>query len=430
MKVEIITTGEEVLSGQILDTNASWLSEILQQAGLPVTRRTTLGDRREDLVQGLLERSKVADLIIVNGGLGPTVDDLSAEVAGLALAEPLLRFEAWVKVLEERFAKMGRTMSPSNLKQALLPRSAEIIDNPVGTACGFVIRLNGAELYFTPGVPHELKRMIRGEILPRILKQSGIRTHSLLKRLHTFGLAESHVGELLQTIELPSGLSLGFRTHIPSIEVKIMGRGPALSALEAQMEAAVAAVRGVLGEWVFCEDDYGLACQIQALMVSKGHRLALAESCTGGMISEQLVSVADSSQYFERGYVTYSNAAKIEMLAVPAELIKAHGAVSLQVARAMACGARTHAPVSHALAVTGLAGPGGGTAEKPVGTVGFALATAEGVVSQVLVLPDWGRTRIRLLAAAIALDMLRRHLTGLPVCATYDLLIRREMDPV
>jgi len=420
LKIEIITTGEEVLSGQITDTNASWISRLLEENGLPVSRRTTVGDRLEDLLAVFSERSPHADAIIVNGGLGPTVDDLSAEAAAQALGEEMVLRNAWVKRLEEMFSRMNRPLNEENLKQAMLPSSATIIDNPVGTACGFHITLNGARLYFTPGVPHELKRMMGDQILPDLRALFGIETICRLNRLHCFGIAESRLDGLVRDVDLPETIKLGFRSHLPEIELKIMGRGPDADALATQMTRVTTAIRARVGEHLIYEGNGSLADHIQELMIAGGHTLALAESCTGGQIADRLVAIPGSSAYLDRAFVTYTNEAKTQMVGVPASMIEAHGAVSVEVAAAMALGAKAAAGTSHGLSVTGIAGPDGGSEEKPVGTVAFGLATPEAVCVQMIQAPQWGRNRIRAVSATVALDMLRRHLSGLSPFGEYD----------
>ncbi len=373
-----------------------------------------------DLVSCFRERSKFSDVIIVNGGLGPTSDDLSAQAAAQAADLPLVEFPEWVAVLEQKFKRMAREMPASNLKQAMLPQSAEILDNPVGTACGFVLKLNRALLYFTPGVPHEMKRMMKSQVMPHIRKTLHLENTSTLKRLHCFGVSEARLGALLDAIHLPEGVKLGYRAHLPTIEIKIMASGPNAKTLESLKEAAAASVRSLIGDNLCFEDDHSLATHIQSLMIKRGFTLSTAESCTGGMTMSQLVDVAGSSAYIERGFITYTNEAKMEMLGVPRELIDSHGAVSLEVARAMAQGAREKSGSSHALFVSGVAGPGGGTEEKPVGTVAFSLATPTGSWSQVIRAPQWGRAAIRKISSAVMLDMLRRHLEDRPVFGEYD----------
>lgn len=420
LNIEIITTGEEVLSGQITDTNASWLAAELVLSGLHIRRKTTVGDRLQDLVDSFQERSRCADIIFVNGGLGPTSDDLSSEAAALALGERLVLFPDWVAVLEARFAQENRYMSPENLKQAHLPESAQILDNPVGTACGFRFVLNDALFYFTPGVPSEFKRMVRREILPDIKKRFVIENTHLLKRLHCFGVAESRLGGLLNDIVLPPGVKLGFRAHLPTIEIKVMGISEQGSVLSADMDRVADCIRKKMGSYIIYEEEDTLANCIQRLMIQKGYTLALAESCTGGMIASQIVNIPQSSAYFDRSFVTYSNEAKVQMLGVPASLIEQYGAVSQEVVQAMAQGARHEAASTHALSVSGIAGPGGGSVDKPVGLIALALATPQLVISQVLRLPAWGRNTLRRVAAELALDMLRRHLIDVEVCADFD----------
>ena len=424
MKVEVLTTGEEVLSGQITDTNASWLSGVLAENGFAVTRRTTVGDRLDDLVECLRERSRFADILIVNGGLGPTRDDLTAESAAKACEVPLVEFPQWVEALEQKFALINRKVTPENLKQAHLPQGSTLLDNRAGTACGFHLELNGAQLFFTPGVPHEFKIMVREQILPHLKARFQLNKIFVLQRLYSFGIAESNLDALLADIFLPEGFQLGYRPNLAAIEIKIMGSDHNLTAAQTKARKIAEAVRKRIADHLVYEEDERMEPVVQKAMMAKGFQLALAESCTGGMIANQLVSVAGSSGYLEAGYVTYSNRAKTEMIGVPELLIQQFGAVSHQVARAMAEGAVRTAGVSHGLAVTGIAGPGGGTEQKPVGTVGFSLCTPKQTYTQVLQIPPWGRRRIRALAATIALDMLRRHLQEVPVFGNYDYATR------
>lgn len=421
MKLEIITTGEEVLSGQITDTNAAWISQLLNQQGLDVTRRFTVGDRCEDLVDLFRERGQVADVVIVNGGLGPTVDDLSAMAAAQALAQPLVENADWVAVLTERYQKRNRPLLQANLKQALLPSGADLIDNPIGTACGFQFTLGKARFYFTPGVPSEMKRMLRDEILPDVQQRFQLKSHILLRRLHCFGIAESRLGSLLADIDLPQGIRLGFRPHLPVIEIKIMGRGEDEDHINARIDQTADVIYERVGAAIFAEEGQGFADVIQQAMIARGWHLALAESCTGGMVADMLVARPGSSAYFDRGFVTYSNQAKMDMLGVAAETLATHGAVSAATAREMALGARCRAGVDVAVSVTGIAGPDGGSSEKPVGTVGFALAVPDRVYTVVFHLPPWGRRVVRLISAHVALDLLRRYLAELPVIGEYDL---------
>ncbi|GAA5214578.1 CinA family nicotinamide mononucleotide deamidase-related protein [Corallincola platygyrae] len=419
-RIVMISTGDEVLQGDIVDTNAAWLSQQLNENGLQMSWRLTVADELSDLSRAFSEASQYADWIIVNGGLGPTSDDLSAEAAANALGEPLKEFTSWIDVLLERYQSRGRVMPESNRKQALLPVSAVLIDNPVGSACGFVIELNGARLLFTPGVPSEFKLMVKEQILPRILDAVEV-TPPAMYRWLTFGLSESRLNDFLGKIELLEGMTLGYRSAMPSIEVKLK----VVQGIEQQtVEHVISQIVDALGDNLFCHHNKGFAAEIQSLMLSREASLALAESCTGGMLASELVALAGSSAYFQRGYVTYSNEAKQQDINVPAQILEQYGAVSEQVAIAMAEGARAKAGTDYALSITGIAGPDGGTEEKPVGTVGFALATPDRTYSQLLRLPNRGRGLVRSVAAAMAMDMLRRYLIGKPVFGEYEFIKR------
>jgi nicotinamide-nucleotide amidase len=419
MFAEIITTGEEVLSGQIVDSNASWLSEWLRNHGFDVRRRLTVGDRMEDLEASFSEASQRADIVFVNGGLGPTTDDLTAEAAGRAAGEDLVKHDSWIAEMERKYAQMGREMSPRNLKQAMLPESAKIIDNPIGTACGFSMKINRAVFYFTPGPPSELKKMVREVIAPDLQSTFDRPGRAFQRKFHSFGLPEAKLNQELDVLNLPEGVSLGFRVHFPLIEIKLHGfsNDPHF---EDKVARAERDAREVLGDFVIADGESKPAEALQELMIERGFSLALAESCTGGMLASLLVEIPGSSAYFDRGFVTYTNAAKTACLGVPAAVIDLHGAVSLETARLMAAGARRAAGTTHALSITGVAGPDGGTDDKPVGMVCFALATPETVYSQTVQLPRWDRKRIRGLSAMVSLDMLRRLLQNRNVFGGFD----------
>ncbi len=415
MKIAMISTGDEVLQGDIVDTNASWLSARLNEAGLRMSWRMTVADDRQALIDAFAYASERADAVIVNGGLGPTSDDLSAEAAAAALNEPLVEYSPWIAVIEEWHRSRGRPMPEANRKQALLPQSAQFIDNPVGTACGFSIQLNQAQLFFTPGVPSEFKQMIDGEILPQLQAKAGAVQPDLL-RWKTFGLSESHIAELLEELPLAEGAVLGYRSAIDGIEVKLKLESQAALA---QQSTLTELISSRLGDFVYARAAQSMAASLQQLMLENNATLAVAESCTGGLLASELVAISGSSAYFTGGVVSYSNVLKSALLAVPAAQIVEHGAVSTEVAVAMAKGAQAQTGAGFALATSGIAGPDGGSDEKPVGTVAFALATPVETYYQLLQLPNRGRNFVRQVAALIAIDMLRRHLSGYEVCAPY-----------
>lgn len=419
MQIEFISTGDEVLSGQIIDTNAAWVSQYFFHQGREFSRRHTVADDLESLIDIITETSLRADVVIMNGGLGPTSDDLSAEAAAAAMAVPLTLSQVWYDHLVEKYAKSNRELSTSNEKQAWLPQGCDVIDNPVGTACGFSFQFNRARFYFTPGVPSEFKHMVIEQILPDIQRRFiAVIAPSLIK-IKTFGISESSLSERLATLTLPASITLGFRVDFPTVEVKL------LSTVEADLAKARDLVYAELGACILFEGDDCFAQYLQNIMLEKGHTLSLAESCTGGLIASELIAVAGSSGYLDSSHVTYSNAAKCRLVNVQEVTLIKHGAVSMQVAAEMAQGAMLNAGVDFALSVSGIAGPGGGSEEKPVGTVAFALATKTHTFSQLLFIPRWQRQGIRTVALYVALDMLRRELLGLSLLADFGSIERR-----
>ncbi|WP_313019982.1 nicotinamide mononucleotide deamidase-related protein YfaY [Atlantibacter hermannii] len=284
LKVEMLSTGDEVLHGQIVDTNAAWLADFFFNQGVPLSRRNTVGDKLEDLVAVLLERSQQADILIVNGGLGPTSDDLSAEAAAQALGEELVLHEEWLEHMARFFSERGRVMAPSNRKQAMIPASSEMIDNPVGTACGFAITLNRCRIFFTPGVPSEFKQMVQQEILPRLQQQFTLPDAPVCLRLTTFGRSESDLAQSLDGLALPPDVVIGYRSSMPIFELKLTGPGAQRDA----MEALWPEIRKVAGESVIFEGTEGLPAQIARCLNERQLSLTLSEQFTGGLLALQL----------------------------------------------------------------------------------------------------------------------------------------------
>ncbi|MEZ9198844.1 CinA family nicotinamide mononucleotide deamidase-related protein [Shewanella sp. 10N.286.54.B9] len=421
MKLEMICTGEEVLAGQIVDTNAAWFANTLMEHGVECQRRITVGDRLEDLVAVFKERSTEADVIVVNGGLGPTSDDLSSEAMALAKGEALVENKIWRDRLDDWFTRNGRVMAESNLKQALIPESAIMIDNPVGTACGFAVKLNRAWLFFTPGVPFEFKQMVKEQFIPFINERFEIAGDVALRKYLTLGQGESSLADALETIVLPEGITIGYRSSMPHIEIKLFARGKAAIS---EMDKIEAQIRFLLGTAIVANNKKSLAAEIHALLIDSGKTLSAAESCTGGMIASQLISHAGSSAYLDQGLVTYSNESKVKILGVLPETLDDHGAVSIATVEEMAKGVRAILDSDYALATSGIAGPTGGTEDKPVGTVAIALATKSGVYSQMIKLPRRSRDLVRSLSTAVAFDMLRRELLDEAVIVDYGSIKR------
>ncbi|WP_159564774.1 nicotinamide mononucleotide deamidase-related protein YfaY [Budvicia diplopodorum] len=286
LMVEMLSTGDEVLHGQIVDTNAAWLADRFFQQGIPLSSRSTVGDSLESLVQKLLERSLCADILIVNGGLGPTSDDLSALAAATAAGEPLVEHPEWIAYMEQYFASRGREMSVTNRKQAMIPASAELVDNPVGTACGFSIVINDCLMFFTPGVPSEFKVMINDQILPRLRQRYTLPESPLCLRLTSFGRTESSLAQQFDVLTLPEGCVMGYRSSMPIIELKLTGpasqREPMLKSWQI--------IRQGVGDNMLYEGTEGLASIISKTLNERGLTLALSERFSAGLLSWNLLS--------------------------------------------------------------------------------------------------------------------------------------------
>ena len=284
LNVEMLSTGDEVLHGQIIDTNAAWLADFFFNQGLPLTRRNTVGDDLDALVAILRERSEQADVLIVNGGLGPTSDDLSALAAATAKGEGLILHPEWLETMTRFFAERGRPMAESNRKQAEIPASAEMINNPVGTACGFAIQLNRCLMFFTPGVPSEFKVMVEQEILPRLRQRFTLPAPPVCLRMTTFGRSESELAQSLNPLTLPPGVVMGYRSSMPIIELKLTGPANQRDA----MLALWPEVRKVAGDSLIFEGTEGLPAQIARCLQERQLSLTLSEQFTGGLLALQL----------------------------------------------------------------------------------------------------------------------------------------------
>ncbi len=403
--VEILATGDELLTGQIVDTNSPWLMDRLWDLGVMVRRKILVGDDRDDLDAALRDMTARADVVVMCGGLGPTEDDLTAERVAAAAGVPLVVDEGTLRWIEERFRKFGRTMTPNNAKQARVPRGAEVIPNRHGTAPGFAATVGRALVVCLPGPPPEFRGLCEEWLLPRIAERAG--TAGVAARLvKLFAVPESHADHAMRPVmddPANAGVRFGFRAHWPEIHVKWSVVGPDAPA---HADRILAAVRGLFGDTIFAEGKDELANLVVARLAARGERVAIAESCTGGLAAELLTRVSGASAVFDLGVVAYANAMKERILGVPAAVLAAHGAVSEPVARALAEGARRTGGASWGIGITGIAGPTGGTPEKPVGTVHVALAGPQGT-NAVERLYRGDRERIRRIAAYEALNLLR-----------------------
>src|SRR5437867_12112438 len=304
MRIEIICTGDEVLTGKIVNTNFSYITQKLEDAGLAVQWETTVGDDRENLLLAFKLAGQRADAVIVNGGLGPTIADLSQEIAAQAAGVELVLNEGWLKTMEEFFKRRSRVMPLNNTKQAMLPSTAEVIDNPIGTACGFALDIGRARFFFTPGVPRELRRMLEEQIIPRLLAKSGLQTAIHLKRFHSYGLGESHVDALLTGVEAiaPDGsVKLGFRAHYPQLETKLTVRGADLDDIKKKLEPVEREVRKRIGNFIMAEDDQTLEGVVLGSLGSRQGSLTIVETFTSGQIAARVGHLPGAEKVFRRG---------------------------------------------------------------------------------------------------------------------------------
>jgi len=406
MSAAILCIGTELTRGELQNTNATWLAEALTTIGFDVQDIDCVDDDRGRIEAALTRLSQTHEVVICTGGLGPTTDDITTECAARIAGVELVRDEASLELIRERLARFGRQMALSNAKQADFPRGSRILPNANGTAPGFELKLNRALAYFMPGVPFEMKAMFESFIEPSILPLLSDRHFQVL--LRTFGLAESEVNDRLAGIEAEFGVLIGYRATLPEIEVKVLARAESVELAKERAERGARAVRERLGEEVlFGEGKARFPEAVCTLLQEKSQTLALAESCTGGLVSELLTAHSGSSAVFRGGAVTYSNESKIALLGVPAVLLARFGAVSAEVARAMAEGARSAFNADFALALTGIAGPTGGSADKPVGLVHFAVASASGVSDRRVVFSG-NRDQVRRRAAFAGLALVRR----------------------
>lgn len=417
MKIEVICTGDEVLTGKIVNTNFSYITQKLEDFGLSVTQETTVGDDRESLLRAFLLAGERADAVIVNGGLGPTVDDLSQEIAAKAAGVELVLSEEWLKTMEAFFARRSRVMPPNNTKQAMLPQGSEVLDNPIGTACGFAVNIGRARFFFTPGVPRELRRMLEEQIIPRLMAKSGQQTAVFLKRFHSYGIGESHADSLLNGVEAlaPDGsVKLGFRAHYPQLETKLTARGRDMDDIRAKLAPVEAEVRKRYGNFILGEDDQTLEGVVLAELKKVKGTLAIVESFTAGQITGRVAHLPDAENVIRRGVV----ARDLTEICNAVGLLHVPEAITKESAAAVAGAALKETGATHALVVlidldTGL------DRIEFAGTVCLAIATAKGVAvrrSRVVGGRDW----VRLGAIEMGLDCLRRYLQGLPVDERID----------
>ncbi len=407
--VQLLLTGNEIMSGDTVDSNSAHIAQRLQELAVSVYRKVTVGDDTAALERELSAMTENADLIIVNGGLGPTIDDLTAQVVAAVANVPLEEHPDAVAHLKNWCAKRNAPLNAANMKQAMLPAGATIIANPVGSAVGFEIEVNDARIVCTPGVPSEMFAMmddIVGSLAERLQRPSAVN----IVRLQTFGIGESTAQQLIadNISDWPEDVELGFRAGAPQMEVKLtITRASAATAQQHCREQLL----NLLGYHVIGEGNTQLAERVLELLRERNATLTTAESCTGGLIASMLTKIPGASEGFHAGFVTYDNAIKHSVLDVDMTLLNTEGAVSETVVRQMALGALDKSGANYAVAVSGIAGPGGGSDDKPVGTVWLAWGSREALHTRCLCWPV-ERSLFQTMVAAAGLDMIRRTLLG------------------
>jgi nicotinamide-nucleotide amidase len=407
----IISTGDELTTGRTTDTNAGFIADKLLALGVDVVAILTVGDHPDRLRWAWSEALRKAHLVVATGGLGPTADDLTTETIAALFERPLVTDPEVADRIRQLFALFNRPMPENNLKQAAFPAGAVIVPNALGTAPGYRLQVGSADdprhLVVLPGVPREMKPMLTETVLPWVASLAGDERVGH-RTFQTFGISESGLDEVIAAI--PGDGRWSFRANFPEVSVRVTVRGVDV---EARLDAFTREVYARLGGYIYGEGDTSMEKEVGRLLSERGLTVGFAESCTGGLVGHRLTNVPGSSAYFHGSVAAYANAVKESVLGVPTALLARHGAVSEEVATAMAEGARRALAVDVAVATTGVAGPDGGTPEKPVGTVCIGIAAESGASARRYQL--WGnREWVKLLASQIALDWVRRHVLGLP----------------
>lgn len=410
MNAHILSIGNELTIGQAVDTNSAWLAQRLAERGILCTKHVTVADERAEIAREIAEAARAADLVLITGGLGPTPDDLTREAMADAMGVPLEFHAELLEQIAAYFRGRSRPMHEKNRVQAMLPRGAEAMENNCGTAPGVIARIGRAEIFVMPGVPREMKVMFERSLLRRLPAGGG---ESICQRvLRSIAMPEAEVGERIADL-MARGRNPAVGTSAADliISIRINARGPSPDEARRLAEADAAIVRERLAQALFGEEDDSLADAVARLLIARRETISTAESCTGGLIAKFLTDVSGSSAYLMQGLVTYSNEAKMRLLEIPRELIERHGAVSAPVAEAMAANCRRLSGTTYALSATGIAGPTGGTAEKPVGLVYVGLATpGEAIVKELRLGETLTREEVRDRTAKIALNLLRLKL--------------------
>jgi nicotinamide-nucleotide amidase len=409
MLAEIITIGDELLFGQVIDTNSAWMAEQLNVIGIKVHQITSISDDQQHILTTLKEASERAQLILITGGLGPTKDDITKQTLCKYFDTSLVFSETAYTNVEKLFSARGVTVTELNRLQAMVPANCRVVPNPNGTAPCMWFEKNGCIYISMPGVPFEMKAIMEQEIIPQLLnKLNRVIIH---RTILTEGVGESHLASLIEPWEdsLPSFVKLAYLPQPGMVRLRLTAYGTDRKVLQDTVDKAEKELYPYAGNFIFGFDNDTMESVVGQLLLSKRMTLATAESCTGGNIAQLITSIAGSSDYFKGSIVAYSNEIKEQFLGVPHKVIEEHGAVSEQTVIAMAEGIRTRFVTDYAISVSGIAGPGGGTAEKPVGTTWIAIATPTETIARKFLLGDHRGRNIRK-ASMAALNMLRGKL--------------------
>ena len=411
MQIEIVTIGNEILSGRTVDTNFAFLARALEAESVVVGWHTTVGDTAERIGEALAHALARADAVVLTGGLGPTPDDLTRKAVATALGRPLKLDERVLESIRERAKRFHRKLPASVETQALIPVGAEVFPNANGTAPGLLIVHDGKPVILLPGVPQEMEGLATEHVVPYLRKKTG--RHVETFTLRTAGTFESALHEKIgKAPQSWAGATLAYLPSYFGVDLRVTVSGTDAEPVRAVTGRAYDQLKALVAPVIYAEGTTTMEEVVGEALLELKLKLAIAESCTGGLVAKRVTDVAGSSRYFERGFVTYSNGAKVELLGVDAKAIDAHGAVSEQVAAQMAAGARKKAGADVGIGVTGIAGPDGGTKLKPVGTVFIAVASQRGEGGRKYTFVGTRHT-IRERAAQAALDLARRHLRGL-----------------
>lgn len=413
MKVHILTIGDEILIGQIIDTNSAWMAQQLNLQGAEVVEITTVSDTREGILKGLESAEANADVILMTGGLGPTKDDITKKVIAEHFGTGMEFHEQTHERLTRLFERWGRSMTSAHREQCYMPQNATILTNKMGTAPGMWFSEKGKVYASMPGVPYEMKYLMENEILPK-LKEAFPAMPISHRTVLTVGEGESRIADRISDFadNLPENIKIAYLPGMGQVRLRLTGRGKDENALNELLDSKTIELEKLIPELIYGYEKETLPANIGQILLGKGMTLGTAESCTGGHIAHQITSNAGSSAYFQGSIISYSNEVKMKQLGVKAATLEAHGAVSQEVVQEMAIGAVENLSVDIAVAVSGIMGPGGGSEEKPVGTVWMAVASKERVIAEKITIGKSRAVNIQYTTVK-ALDLVRRFLLGL-----------------